>query len=138
MKLQTLACAVALMTGGLFFSYSVNEAIAATAVNQQQISLTPSREQSLVTRQVATLVDRQHYLNMRLDADVSSRVLQMYIDSLDPDHTLFLQSDIDEFNKKYAATLGTSLKTGDLAPAFNIYDRYRIRLNDFYQYAMQQ
>lgn len=137
MKLQTLACAVALMTGGLFFSYTVNEAIAATTV-EQQTKLAPTREQSLVTRQVATLVDRQHYLNMRLDADVSRRVLAMYIDSLDPDHTLFLQSDIDEFNKKYAASLGTSLKTGDLVPAFNIYDRYRTRLNSFYQYAMQQ
>jgi carboxyl-terminal processing protease len=137
MKLQTLACAVALMTGGLFFSHSVNEAIAATTVNQQ-LTLAPSRDQSMVTRQVATLVDRQHYLNMRLDADVSARVLQMYIDSLDPDHTLFLQSDINEFNKKYATTLGTSLKTGDLAPAFTIYERYRLRLNDFYQYAMQQ
>jgi carboxyl-terminal processing protease len=137
MKLQTLACAVALMTGGLFFSHTVNEAIAATTVNQQ-VMLAPTREQSLVTRQVATLVDRQHYLNMRLDADVSRRVLAMYIDSLDPDHTLFLQSDIDEFNKKYASSLGTSLKTGDLAPAFNIYDRYRTRLNSFYQFAMQQ
>lgn len=137
MKLQTLACAVALMTGGLFFSHTVNEAIAATTVNQQ-VTLAPTREQSLVTRQVATLVDRQHYLNMRLDADVSRRVLAMYIDSLDPDHTLFLQSDIDEFNKKYASSLGTSLKTGDMAPAFNIYDRYRTRLNSFYQFAMQQ
>lgn len=137
MKLQTLACAVALMTGGLFFSHTVNEAIAATSV-EQQVTLAPTREQSLVTRQVATLVDRQHYLNMRLDANVSRRVLAMYIDSLDPDHTLFLQSDIDEFNKKYGASLGTSLKTGDLAPAFNIYDRYRTRLNSFYQYAMQQ
>jgi carboxyl-terminal processing protease len=137
MKLQTLACAVALMTGGLFFSHTVNEAIAATTVNQQ-VTLAPTREQSLVTRQVATLVDRQHYLNMRLDADVSRRILAMYIDSLDPDHTLFLQSDIDEFNKNYATSLGTALKTGDLAPAFTIYDRYRTRLNSFYQYAMQQ
>ncbi|RYZ97661.1 MAG: tail-specific protease, partial [Moraxellaceae bacterium] len=109
MKLQTLACAVAVMTGGLFFSYTVNEAIAATNV-KQETTLVPSREQALVTRQVATLVDRQHYLDMRLDANVSKRILDMYIDSLDPDHTLFLQSDIDEFNKKYGARLGTALK----------------------------
>ena len=137
MKLQTLACAIALMTGGLFFSYTVNEAIAATT-EQVETKLVPSREQALVTRQVATLVDRQHYLDMRLDANVSKRILNMYIDSLDPDHTLFLQSDIDEFNKKYGTTLGTALKTGNLAPAFSIYDRYRTRLNSFYQYAMQQ
>ena len=76
MKLQTLACAVAVMTGGLFFSYTVNEAIAATTV-KQETTLAPSREQALVTRQVATLVDRQHYLDMRLDANVSKRILDM-------------------------------------------------------------
>lgn len=138
MKLQTLACAVALLSGGIFFSYTVNEAIAATTPQSSVQALSPSRDQSLVARQVATLVDRQHYLNMRFDPTVSKRVLDMYIDSLDADHTLFLQSDIDEFNKKYAATLGTALKTGDLVPAFYIYDRYRTRLNSFYQYAMQQ
>ncbi|XID74454.1 carboxy terminal-processing peptidase [Alkanindiges sp. WGS2144] len=137
MKLQTLACAVALMTGGIFFSHTVNEAIAATTV-KQETTLAPTREQALVTRQVATLVDRQHYLNMRLDTEVSQRILDMYIDSLDPDHTLFLQSDINEFKKKYASSLGVALKTGNLAPAFSIFDRYRMRLNSFYQYAMQQ
>ena len=64
MKLQTLACAVALMTGGLFFSHTVNEAIAATSV-EQQVTLAPTREQSLVTRQVATLVDRQHMVTTK-------------------------------------------------------------------------
>jgi hypothetical protein len=30
MKLQTIACAVAVATGGLFFTHAINEAIAAT------------------------------------------------------------------------------------------------------------
>jgi carboxyl-terminal processing protease len=54
-------------------------------------SIKPSQEQALVARQLATLVDRQHYLNMRLDANTSNRILDMYLDSLDPDHSLFLE-----------------------------------------------
>ena len=82
MKLQTIACAVALATGGLFFSHVVNEANAATEKNVAvSSSIQPTQEQALVSRQLATLVDRQHYLNMRLDAKTSQRVLDMYLDS---------------------------------------------------------
>ena len=90
MKLQMIACAVAVATGGLFFSYTINEAFAASAVSSVSTTIQPSQEQALVARQLATLVDRQHYLNMRLDANTSNRILDMYLDSLDPDHTIFL------------------------------------------------
>lgn len=136
MKLQALACAVALVSGGLFFSNTINNAFAETASSVSQLS--PSREQQLVTKQVATMVDRQHYLNMHLDTATSLRVLNMYFDSLDPDHIWFLKSDIEEFTKKYGSTLGDKLKMGDLGPATDIYQRYRSRLNSYYQYSMQQ
>ncbi len=73
MKLQSLACAVALASGGLFLTHVVNVATASSATSV----LTPSREQSLVARQLATLMDRQHYLNMPLDEATSRRVLDM-------------------------------------------------------------
>ncbi len=136
MKLQALACAVAIVSGSLFFSNTINNAFAETAAPIS--TLTPTREQQLVTKQVATMVDRQHYLNMHLDAPTSERVLSMYFDSLDPDHIWFLQADIDEFTKKYGSTLGDKLKTGDLTPATEIYQRFRTRLNSYYQYSMQQ
>ena len=75
MKFQTIACAVAIATGGLFFTHVVNDAIAADGKEVVSKSvLQPSQEQALVSRQLATLVDRQHYLNMRLDAQTSQRI----------------------------------------------------------------
>ena len=74
MKLQTIACAVAIATGGLFFSHTINEAFAATETSVVSTTIQPSQEQTLVSRQLATLVDRQHYLNMRLDANTSNRM----------------------------------------------------------------
>lgn len=90
MKFQTIACAVAIATGGLFFTHVVNDAIAADGKEVvSKAVLQPSQEQALVSRQLATLVDRQHYLNMRLDAQTSQRIFDFYIDSLDADHSLF-------------------------------------------------
>ncbi len=145
MKLQNLACALALVTGGLFFNQVMGGATAATAATtaesipqNQPAFLVPSREQSLVSRQVASLLDRHHYLNMPLDEQVSVRVFEMLIDNLDSEHTLFLQSDIDQFRQKYASRLGRYLKTGDLAPVFEIYQRYQQRMTDFNQYMLAQ
>lgn len=82
MKLQLIACAIALATSGLFFTHTFNEAVAANST-AQVAQLQPNQEQVLVARQLATLVDRQHYLPMRLDAKTSPRILETYLDSLD-------------------------------------------------------
>ncbi|MFZ3192835.1 MAG: carboxy terminal-processing peptidase [Moraxellaceae bacterium] len=142
MKLQNLACALALITGGLFFNQVMGGATPATAATTEpavtEQSLMPSREQALVSRQVATLLDRHHYLNMPMDETMSVRIFDMLIDNLDAEHTLFLQSDIDSFRQKYAANLGRYLKTGDLRPAFEIHQRYQQRLTEFNQYMLNQ
>lgn len=136
MKFQTIACAVALATGGLFFTNTINEAIAAT--QSQAVNIQPTQAQQLVTRQLATLVDRQHYLNMRLDAKTSQRILSMYLDSLDPDHTLFLASEIDGYKNQYGDQLGAALKAGDLTSPYAIHAQYRQHLKDFYNYMLKE
>ncbi|MBV7619142.1 tail-specific protease, partial [Escherichia coli] len=122
MKFQTIACAVAIATGGLFFTHVVNDAIAADGKEVvSKAVLQPSQEQALVSRQLATLVDRQHYLNMRLDAQTSQRIFDFYIDSLDPEHSLFLAPEIDNYKKRYGANFGANLKAGNLAGPFEIH-----------------
>ncbi|MEF9957056.1 MAG: carboxy terminal-processing peptidase, partial [Acinetobacter sp.] len=137
-KLQMIACAVAIATGGLFFTYTVNEAFAATEAPVVSSTIQPSQEQALVARQLATLVDRQHYLNLRLDATTSNRILGMYLDSLDPDHSLFLNSEVEEYKNKYGANFGVALKTGNLAGPFAIHAQYRERLKQFYEYMLAE
>jgi carboxyl-terminal processing protease len=138
MKLQTIACAVAVATGGLFFSYTVNEAIAATATEATVKTLQPTQEQALVSRQLASLVDRQHYLNMRLDAATSARILDFYLDSLDPEHSLFLATDIENYKNQYGKTFGTNLKAGNLTGPYAIHAQYRERLKQFYSYMLDE
>lgn len=139
MKFQTIACAVAIATGGLFFTHVVNDAIAADG--KEVISkavLQPSQEQALVSRQLATLVDRQHYLNMRLNAQTSQRIFDFYIDSLDADHSLFLASEIEDYKKRYGATFGANLKAGNLSGPYEIHAQYRERLAQFYTFMLEE
>ncbi|MDR2248851.1 carboxy terminal-processing peptidase [Acinetobacter sp.] len=138
MKLQTIACAVAIATGGLFFSHTMNEARAATNTAAVSQSIQPTQEQALVTRQLATLVDRQHYLNMRLDANTSNRILDMYLDSLDPDHSLFLDAEVQNYKKLYGSNFGASLKAGNLTGPFAIHQQYRERLKQFYEFMLAE
>ena len=138
MKLQTLACAVALATGGLFFTHVVNEAIAAETAPATTQSIQPTQEQALVSRQLATLVDRQHYLNQRLDANTSNRILDFYLDSLDPEHTLFLASEVEDYKKRFGANFGANLKAGNLSGPYEIHAQYRERLKQFYSYILAE
>lgn len=138
MKLQTLACAVAIATGGFFFSHVVNEAIAANDTVAVSQAIQPTQEQALVSRQLATLVDRQHYLNHRLDAATSNRILDFYLDSLDADHSLFLAPEVEQYKRNYGANFGAALKAGDLSGPYLIHAQYRERLKQFYEFMLAE
>ncbi len=138
MKLQTIACAVALATGGLFFTHVVNEAIAAENTVAVSNTIQPTQEQALVSRQLATLVDRQHYLNQRLDANTSNRILDFYLDSLDPEHTLFLASEVEDYKKRFGSNFGVNLKAGNLSGPYEIHAQYRDRLKAFYSFMLAE
>ncbi len=116
---------------GLILTQSYGTAIADT--NTKGFVATP--EQKLTTRQVAALLDRSHYLNQPLDSKMGAQILDMYIDNLDPNHTLFLQSDVDEFKQKYASEFGNRLKRGDLSAGVEIFERYRKRSNEYFELA---
>ena len=103
----------------------------------ESVGFTPNADQQLTTRQVATLLDRAHYLDEPLNQAMGAKALTMYLDTLDPNHTLFLQSDIDEFTQKYADNYAQRLKRGDLSAGIEIFERYRKRSNQYYQLARQ-
>lgn len=94
----------------------------------------PTPEQKITTRQIAMLLDQAHYLDQPLDAKMGAKMLSMYMDSLDPNHTLFLQSDVDELTKKYANNYAKRLKQGDLSAGIEVFERYRTRSNEYYHY----
>lgn len=130
---QWLLSAASVGVAGLILTQSYSTAVADS--NTTGFKATP--EQQVTTRQVAALLDRSHYLNQPLDSAMGSEILSMYIDSLDPNHTLFLQSDVDEFKKKYADEFAARLKRGDLSAGVAIFERYRQRSNEYFTLSKQ-
>nr|WP_317200763.1 carboxy terminal-processing peptidase [uncultured Psychrobacter sp.] len=128
---QWLLSAASVGIAGIILTQSYGTAVA----NTETQGFEPTPEQKVTTRQVAALLDRSHYLNQPLNAEMGNEILSMYIDSLDPNHTLFLQSDVDEFKKKYADDFGTRLKRGDLSAGVDIFERYRKRSNEYFEMA---
>lgn len=101
----------------------------------QNNAYTPTPEQQQTARQVAMLLDRAHYLDMPMDEAMSGKILAMYFHTLDPNKTLFLQSDIDEFMQKYGKNYALKLKQGDLSAGIDIYKRYEMRSKEYYKFA---
>ncbi|MBV8173690.1 MAG: carboxy terminal-processing peptidase [Verrucomicrobia bacterium] len=79
---------------------------------------------------VGRLLEQGHYSRQKLDAEMSKRILQTYLENLDYNRLFFTQEDIDQFTKKYAATLGDSILLGDLQPAKEIHLVFKMRLED--------
>ena len=125
---QWLLSIASVGVAGIILTQSYGTAVA----NTETGSIVQTPEQKLTTRQVAALLDRSHYLNQPLDNKMGREILTMYIDSLDPNHTLFLQSDVDEFKKKYADDFANRLKRGDLSAGIDIFERYRERSNEYF------
>jgi carboxyl-terminal processing protease len=81
-----------------------------------------------ITRMTTGILGHSQFAHHPLDAELAGKLLDLYLDALDGNRSLFLKSDIDEF-AAYRATLAqTTLKTGDTTPARNIFARYLQRL----------
>lgn len=94
-------------------------------------AILPEPVHSGTARNIVDALTRRHYLDLVLDDEVSSRVLDRYLNELDPARSYFLASDIDEF-EKYRTRLDNALHAGDLMPAFAIFNRYQERaINQF-------
>lgn len=128
---QYLLSGLATAVAGVVFA----QGYTSMAMASDKVGFEPNTEQKVTTRQVALLLDRLHYLKKPLSREMGAKILSEYYDSLDPSRTLFLQSDVDEFNKKYADSFADRLKRGDLSAGIEIFERYRTRSNEYYDSA---
>ncbi len=108
-----------------------------TLVSSRHTNATPLFEgdkDADIVRVVASLLQSQHYLQMRINDDVSSKFLDRYLDSLDSLHIYFTQSDLKEFEKYREHLDELTTKAGDTTPARVIFNRFRERLLQQYEY----
>jgi carboxyl-terminal processing protease len=85
----------------------------------------------------ARLLEEYHYLQQPLDAEISAKFFDSYVDSLDPRHETFLQPDLAEFDH-YRTNLDKltvgSRGVADLTPAYDIFRRFLERFEQHTAY----
>ncbi len=88
-----------------------------------------SREQAgRIAVTFARILEQGHYRQTPIDDVVSKQFLKNYLDSLDPNHLIFVQSDVEAFTAKYETSLDDSIKTGEVSPGYDIFAIYLKRL----------
>ena len=85
---------------------------------------------------ITHILEKYHYRNKPLDDDLSGRILDTYLDSLDGNRSFFLDRDIKDF-ERYRYLLDEALDTPDLDPAFDIFKAYRQRVAERTNFAGQ-
>lgn len=91
--------------------------------------LRPSSTHRSSSRAVVRLMGRHHYRRVPLDDEAGARVLDRYLDFLDPGRSIFLASDVAGF-EPYRTRIDDALRGGKLDAAFEIFKRYRQRTTE--------
>ena len=95
---------------------------------QRAHAAAPPADPRDVSVAVTKLLEQLHYTQHPLDEEISDRTLHLYLETLDYSHLFFTQKDIAEFERKYDHTLNKAATSGDLDPAYRIYDAYQKRV----------
>lgn len=102
---------------------------------QSPAYLQPKSEHLKEARLVVSILDYYHYRDTNLNDSLSSVIFDNYIKSLDGNKNYFLASDIQSF-QKYRFQMDDDLKTGNLVPAFYIFNIYKQRVEARLEYAL--
>ena len=111
-------------------------AYASASVSDSVKYLQPKTEHIKEAGLIVRILDVYHYRDVDLDDSLSSKILNNFISSLDANKNYFLASDIRSF-EKYRYSFDNDLKSGNLVPAFYIFNIYKKRLNERLAYALE-
>ena len=93
--------------------------------------VTPGPLDGRIARVTAELLEKWHYTSQPFDRSVSSKFLDRYLETLDSQHVLFLQSDLAQF-EPYRANLGdltiNERNEADTRPSCEVFNRFIQRL----------
>ena len=95
-------------------------------VGNHEITFKPlhaSQKHRDATKIITQVIESHHYKRVVLDDNMSKEIWQRYLDALDPNHSIFLKSDIDRF-APYATKMDDALLKQDLSAAFEVFNLY--------------
>jgi carboxyl-terminal processing protease len=120
---------------GLAAALLASQSVASTPKVQADEALAPESRHEDIGKLVTQFVQKSHYLHIAVDDDLSSRVMDRYIESIDRNHVYLLASDI-EFFEQYRYQLDDIVRNKPLDPVFDMFSIYRTRVRERFQFAL--
>ncbi|MBT8083652.1 MAG: carboxy terminal-processing peptidase [Woeseia sp.] len=111
-------------------------AYAAAPAIDAAVTLAPEPRHEKIGQLVTEFVQKSHYRHAAVDDELSSQVLDRYIESLDNNRLYFLKSDVDAF-EAYRTRIDDMVRSEPLNPMFEMFEVYRTRARERLQYALQ-
>ncbi len=109
---------------------------ASTTDVETDARLEPEQRHENIGETVTHFIQRSHYNHTAVDDELSSEVLDRYIESLDGNRMYLLASDIEFFNK-YRYKLDDFVKTEPLDAIYDMFEVYRTRVRERHEYALK-
>ena len=129
------AAAIRNVLGAAFaIGLAATSAVAATATIAVE-ELAPEERHEEVASLVTQFIQKSHYLHISVNDELSSKVMDKYLESLDGNKMYLLQGDIDYF-EQYRDQFDDLVKSKPLTPIFDIFEVYQTRVRDRLDYAI--
>ena len=113
-KLTAIAAGLVWVLSGASFASEVTEHATMPKLEQLDQHFTASKR-------IAALLTRGHYLPVQLDDQLSAKVFDRYLDSLDYYHNVMLKSDVDTF-EQYKFQFDDAINKGQFDFAFQMFN----------------
>ncbi len=115
----------------------VTQAATASTGNTAEDVLAPDMRHEQVGELVTQFIQKSHYNHLAVDDELSSKVLDRYIEALDSNRVYLLRSDVDFF-EQYRYELDDLVRGRDdsLNPVFEMFDIYRTRVRERLTHAL--
>ena len=107
----------------------------ASAAAESAASLSPEAKHRFASRLASRFMTSYHYRSPELDEAFSQRVFDQYLSALDPNRMYFTAADIEALSE-YRPHMADTVRSADLEPAYDIFNRYVERSDERIEHAL--
>jgi carboxyl-terminal processing protease len=120
---------------GALLSFLALPLMATTTMDDDRLRPDPRHES--VGELVTEFIQKSHYSHISVDDELSSRVMDRYIEALDGNRMYLLEGDI-EFFENYRYQLDDIVRSKPLDPVFEMFSIYQTRVRERLDFALAQ
>ena len=97
--------------------------------------LAQEKQHSIAAKRISDLFTRAHYKKVKIDDELSEKVFDRYLDSLDSSKHFFLASDLDSFSE-YKDKFDEAIRIGNLEIAYDMFELNLQRRQERLEFAL--